>query len=275
MFRYLIFYLLVFTSLYASENDFSYLTEQKGFSKEEKYLWTNVAMATGILAWGFSQWGYGDEKFHFDSEGWFEKETSNGGSDKLGHFYTNYLVTRLLSDLYGSWGYDEKDAALYASFSSLAFSSLMIELGDGYSEHGFSKEDLLVDVLGVGAGYLFSTQPDLADKLDFRVEYAPSTHSENVTDFTTDYEHMKHLMVVKAEGFDTLEEGYLKYLELHFGYYSRNFNHNTMPLEGRERELYVGVGINLSKLLRPYMGDYSQLFNYYQLPYSYVEVAKR
>ena len=245
------------------------------FTKTQKYALSNVVIGAGILSWGFSQWGYGEEKFHIDNEGWFERETSNGGSDKLGHFYTNYLITRLLSDVYADWGYNKNDAALYASVSSLALSSLLIEVGDGYSEHGFSKEDLLADALGIGTGYLLATHPNLAKKIDFRVEYAPSINSENVTDFTTDYEHMKHLAVLKADGFEIFDNSYLEYLELHFGYYSRNFNHDTLPLEGRERTLYVGLGLNLSKLLTPYIDSYGKIFNYYQVPYSYVEMVKK
>lgn len=254
--------------LFASDKTTTY------FTKTEKYALSNVVIGAGILTWGYSQWGYGDEKFHIDNEGWFEKKSSNGGSDKLGHFYTNYLITRVLSEVYADWGYGKNRAALYASFSSLALSSLLIEVGDGYSEHGFSKEDLLADSIGVGMGYLLATHPNLAKKIDFRVEYLPSKNSENQTDFTTDYEQMKHLAVLKADGFDELNDGYLQYLELHFGYYSRNFNHDTLPLEGRERNLYVGLGVNLSKLLRPYIGAYGKIFNYYQLPYTYVELVK-
>jgi len=275
MLRYFIVNILFLTLLLSRNHEQLSIDESLNFSKTEKYALTNVALGAGILTWGFSQWGYGDEKFHFDNEGWFENDTSNGGSDKLGHFYTNYLITRLLCDVYSDWGYSKDEAALYASFSSLAFSSLLIEVGDGYSEHGFSKEDLTADVLGVGAGYLLSTHPNLANKIDFRVEYLPTSNSENVTDFTTNYEQMKHLMVLKADGFEALDDTYLDYLELHLGYYSRNFNHDTLPLGGRERTLYVGIGVNLSKLLSPYLGTYSKLFNYYQVPHTYVELGKR
>ncbi len=235
---------------------------------------TNVALASGILLWGFTQWGYGDEDFHTDDEGWFGKETSNGGADKLGHFYTNYLITRILSPIYEDWGYTNEDAALYASLSSILFSGILMEVGDGFSEHGFSNEDLIVDILGAGAGYLLATQPSLAKKIDFRVEYNPFLDSENVTDFTTDYERMKHLIAIKAEGFEAFEDNTMKYLELHIGYYTRNFNHNTNPIEERERHIYVGVGLNLSKLLRPHIGGYSKIFNYYQVPYTYIEADK-
>ncbi len=244
-------------------------------SKTEKLLITNTAIATGVIAWGFSQWGYGTESYHTDDEGWFQKSTSNGGSDKLGHFYTNYLMTRMISPLYEGWGYTPKESALYGSLTSIMISGLLIEIGDGYSEHGFAKNDLIADSLGVLSGYLLYLNPSLAKKIDFRFEYDPfkETGFKNQTDFTTDYERMKHLMAIKAEGFEYLKDTPLKYLELHLGYYSRNFNHDSLPIEHRERHIYLGVGINLSRLLRPSMGRYSTLFNYFQTPYSYVEVA--
>jgi hypothetical protein len=272
LYKYLLINILFCVLLSANDNNnTSYWTE---LPKTQKLVITNVALASGLVAWGYSQWGYGEEDFHTDEEGWFEKDTSNGGSDKLGHFYTNYLITRILSPIYEDWGYSNEDAALYASLSSIFFSGVLIEVGDGFSEHGFSKEDLIVDILGAGAGYLLATHPSLAKKIDFRVEYNPFLDSENVTDFSTDYERMKHLVAIKAEGFEVFEDNYMKYLELQIGYYTRNFNHNSSPIEDRERYMYVGIGINLSKILRPAMGNYSKIFNYYQVPYTYIAADK-
>jgi uncharacterized protein YfiM (DUF2279 family) len=242
-------------------------------SKTEKLTITNIGIATGVITWGFTQWGYGEESYHWDNEGWFEKTTSNGGSDKLGHFYTNYLMARVMSPIYESWGYSTKKSALYGSLTSIMISGVLIEIGDGFSEHGFSTQDVIADALGATAGYLLNTNPSLAKKIDFRFEYDPfrDTGAKNQTDFTTDYERMKHLMAIKGEGFELFEDTPIEYLELHLGYYSRNFNHDSLPIEGRERNLYIGLGVNLSKLFRPSIGRYSTLFNYLQIPATYVE----
>jgi hypothetical protein len=275
MFRFLLMGSLLFYT-FASANDNNSSTNLiERLSKEEKLIYTNVAVASGVLIWGFTQWGYGTEDFHTSDEGWFEKDTSNGGSDKLGHFYTNYLMTRILAHIYNGWGYNSHDSGLYAAVSAGVLSGILIELGDGFSEHGFSKEDFIADILGVTAGYFWHTNPSLAKKIDFRVEYAPSFGSDNVTDFTTDYEHMKHLLAIKAEGFELFEDSMMKYLELHLGYYTRDFNHDTMPLEDRKRYVYVGLGLNLSRLLEPVMGKYSTFFNYYQTPCTYLPLEKK
>ncbi len=275
MFRYLLSLLLFFHILtYANGHNSSKSLIEK-LSKGEKLAITNVAVASSVLLWGFTQWGYGEEDFHFDKEGWFKNDTSNGGTDKLGHFYTNYLVTRILASIYNDWGYDRSDAALYAALTAGFLSGIFIEIGDGFSAHGFSQEDFIADILGAVIGYYWYINPSLAEKIDFRVEYALSFNSNNVTDFTTDYERMKFLLAIKAEGFEMFQNNFMKYLELHIGYYSRDFNHDTMPLEGRKRYLYAGVGLNLSRLLRPYVGKYSKVFNYLQIPYSYLPIEKR
>ncbi|SFV52554.1 hypothetical protein MNB_SV-12-1604 [hydrothermal vent metagenome] len=265
-----ILFILLFTCLLNAD-------EGSDLSKTEKLVLTNIGIATGVLTWGFTQWGYGDEAYHWDNEGWFEKTTSNGGSDKLGHFYTNYLTTRIMSPIYEDWGYNKKESALYGSLTSILVSGILIEIGDGYSEHGFSQNDFIADAFGALSGYLWYLNPSLAKKIDFRFEYNPfvDTGFKNQTDFTTDYERMKHLMAIKADGFEIFEDTPLKYFELHLGYYSRNFNHDSLPLEGRERNIYIGLGVNLSKLFRPTLGSYSTLFNFVQVPYSYVDGVEK
>ena len=54
----------------------------------------------------------------------------------------------------------------------------------------------------------------------------------------------------------------------------------TMPLttngadvDLRKQFLYVGIGLNLSKLLRPYLDV--PVFNYLQMPYTYLPVTYR
>jgi len=256
-------------TLYA--NDSNTTSWSSNFTPTQKLTATNILLTSAVLGWGFSQWGYGEESYHTDNEGWFEKTTNNGGSDKLGHIYTNYVATRALAPLYESWGYEKQEAGLYASFTSLMISGLLIEVGDGYSSHGFSSKDFLSDAVGVGAGYLLYMNPSLAKKVDLRVEYNPFISTDNSTDISTDYERMKHLVTIKANGFKAFEDTPLSYLELHLGYYSRNFNHDHLPIAGRDRNIYIGLGVNLSKLLNPTMGNYSKLFNYIQIPHTYIE----
>ncbi len=267
------FTILLHVNLDASDENLS--IEDSAFTKGQKVLLSNVVMGGVIAAWGFTQWEYGTEDLHSGSEGWFGKETSNGGSDKLGHFYTNYLITRLIAPFYEDWGYTREKAALYSSLTAAFQSIVVMEVGDATSpEHGFSNEDFAMDILGSIIGYYWYRYPSVAKKIDFRVEYLPD-FNDIQSDFTTDYEHMKHLMAIKAEGFESLQDTWAQYFELHVGYYTRNFHHNSVfPIEDRERYMYAGIGINLSHLLRPAIGKYSSIFNYYQVPYTYISYDK-
>src|SRR5687768_11036744 len=61
------------------------------WSKEEKALTLNLGIGAAVLGWGFANWDYGTGGPRFQSEGWFDRETDEGGADKLGHLYTGYL----------------------------------------------------------------------------------------------------------------------------------------------------------------------------------------
>lgn len=250
-----------------------------GLSRGEKVIITNAAASALLVTWGVTQWGYFSNPLHFKDEGWFGNDTSSGGADKLGHLYSAYLITRILAPLYDGWGYSRDDAALYAAASSVFLTVGIIEIGDGTSDaYGFSTEDAIADTLGAVIGYFWYRYPPLAKLIDLRVEWVPDFgKSDQGTDFTTDYENMKHLIAVKGEGIGAFENTYLEYAELHVGYFGRNFHDNgapgdyhPIPPEETERYVYVGLGINLSRLLRPVMGDYAGFFNYYQTPYTYI-----
>ncbi|MCI5159049.1 MAG: DUF2279 domain-containing protein, partial [Candidatus Electrothrix sp. AUS1_2] len=60
--------------------------------KEKKALYTNVFAVSFITLYGFADWDYGSDGFHFANEGWFEKETKYGGADKMGHFWSTYVL---------------------------------------------------------------------------------------------------------------------------------------------------------------------------------------
>ena len=87
----------------------------KGFAvlpKEEKLIYTSVALAGAITAWGFAFWDYGDQCPYANSEHWFGPNTKKGGVDKPGHACLIYLFTHGLSSLYERWGYQPEKAAM-------------------------------------------------------------------------------------------------------------------------------------------------------------------
>ena len=239
--------------------------------KRHDVLTTNLIAGGVIVGWGLLQWDYGDRSMHASSEGWFGSGTKNGGADKLGHFYTSYAASRGFSSLYRSYGYAQHDAAMYGAFSSLFVTSLM-EVGDAFSDYGFSHEDMIMNLGGALGGYLLETDPRIDRMIDVRLEYIPSEAVRNgeSTDIVTDYDGMKFLLALKFEAFETFRDSPMRYIELQTGYYTR---HNGTP--DLERYSYVAVGLNLSALFNSDNRYLNGLFECYQIPCTYLPAEHR
>jgi len=235
-------------------------------SKEQKVKTVNIGGVVLITAWGIISWDYFSRTPFSQSEGWFGEHTKHGGADKAGHFETSFIVGKGLSYLYEKWGYEPERAAKYAALSTLALLGYM-ELGDSFSDHGFSYEDMVMNVAGSVASYYMNRHPGLSEKIDFRFEYAPTFDN---SDIFTDYDNYKYLAALKLDGFDRFKNTPLKYLELHVGYYARGYEEEE-PI--RERNLYFGIGINLSRLF--FQSGYPKVrtaLKYYQPPYTYLSI---
>ncbi|MCH9813021.1 MAG: YfiM family protein [Epsilonproteobacteria bacterium] len=238
-----------------------------GESKYDNHqiLYTNIIGSATIITWGVFNWDYGKRSMHTSSEGWFGKDTKNGGADKLGHFYTTFAFSHYFAYLYQGFGYTQHEASKQGAISSLLLNSVM-EVGDAFSTYGFSYEDFLINALGSYLGYYLLMHPSVNEKLDIRLEYKPTkriTQGDSY-DIFTDYNGMKFVAVLKFDGFEMGRNNFLKYFEFHTGYYTRE------KQNGIQRHPYLGIGINLSHLLRPISKKASKFFNYYQMPYSYI-----
>lgn len=240
--------------------------------RETKVRNLNLLAAGTIIGWGVVNWDYFQSSPKSTREDWFGRSTDEGGADKIGHLYTTYALSHLFASIYSDWEYPEQRAITLGTFSALGSMTIM-ELGDSFSSYGFSHEDMLMNCLGAAAGYWLGSHPQWRQRLDLRLEYAPSL-SDFEADVFTDYEHHKYLLALKADGFAALRDTPLGYLELHLGYYTRGYD-DYRPNRGdddRERTLYVGVGLNVGKLLEKVWE--TRIFNYLQLPYTYVPVER-
>jgi len=239
------------------------------WNKEQKLVATNMAGALLITGWGIINWDYFQTRPKTHSEGWFGENTKYGGADKFGHFYINYGLSQGLSSLYEHWGYSYNQAAAYGALSSFGMMGFM-ELGDAFSSYGFSYEDMVMNAVGSYTGYLMWTRPELKRKIDFRVEYS---FGFNEPDIFTDYDNLKYLVALKLDGFDRLRDGPLRYMELQLGYYTRKYSQSNH--EKRERNIYVGLGLNLSRVFADLsFRKISRVFNYLQLPGTHVDLKK-
>jgi hypothetical protein len=137
---------------------------------------------------------------------------------------------------------------------------------DGFSSQGFSYEDLIMNVAGAGVAYVWGKFPYLAKKIDFRIEYTPEFNSDDFG-FSTNYERQRFLIAIKADGFDFIKNRWLKYLELHAGYYARGYeDYREYGSDDRRRYLYIGIGFNVSKLVQKFVN--TRVLDYFQIPYT-------
>lgn len=211
--------------------------------------WETGLMFAGVTAYGLKHWNWGSShSFKTTSEGWFGLDTPYGGADKLGHAFSAYLVTNGLTEQLLRQGRSPEQAALSSALITQAL-MLYLEIFDGYSvDHGLSKEDVVMNVVGSGAAYLRHVTPGLRDKLDFRLEYQTSRYK----DFSPidDYSGQKYVLALKLSGFSALRDSPLRYLELQTGYYTRGFNPEEQAHGlARSRHSFIGIGLNLSELL--------------------------
>jgi len=224
---------------------------------------TNILSTAAVATWGVLTWDYGTRSPHFRSEEWFSDSTSYGGADKLGHMYMAYTLTHAYAELYGAHGATPQREAVSGALSAAGVMGLM-EIGDSFSDFGFSYQDFIMNLAGAAVGYYALTHEGFRRRVDLRVEYLP-TFTKG--DFFTDYDGLKYLVAVKLDGFDVTRSTPLALLELHAGYYTRGYDLDR--IEGPVRILYAGVGINVPALLRRWNApQWATFFQYVQIPYT-------
>jgi hypothetical protein len=162
----------------------------------------------------------------------------------------------------------EEESMVYGPLSAWLVQGLM-EVGDSFSDtQGFSYEDMVMNTAGALFYYLRERYPAVKKRVDLRLEYLPDFG--NGGDIFTQYNSMKYLLAFKFSGFESLNKGWLKYGEIHLGYYTRGYQSHD-DYRKKERVVYLGIGLNLSEIFKSAGWEKTgKIFNYYQAPYTYV-----
>lgn len=237
-----------------------------------------VTAAYGTFFWDWgtrSSWKWSKER-----EWGFRSDS--GGSDKAGHFFMGYTLSRLT---YKIFDYTETGGSakwLYSVLST-AFVGLAIEIGDAYTDtYGFSLGDLAADFLGLSAGLLLERWPKAAEILGFSAEYFPSKGFRSLRevrfDITTDNTGWKYLVNLKPNGLAGLGitvPKALHYVTIDLGFFVQGYTRYDLALglENKRRWL-VGVSLNVPEILRSlgkgknkFLGEIlPEIFGYYHLP---------
>jgi hypothetical protein len=207
---------------------------------------------SALILYGATRWwsnGF-ESRFKVKSEGWFGRDTPHGGIDKLGHAFSNYAGVRILAPLLEGIG-NPPDRALWLAAGTTVGAFALVEILDGLSrEHRFSHEDLVFNLLGTAGGIVMERSPRLDTLVDVRFGYRKDRRYSEGFDPFGDYEGQRYLLVIKAEGIPALNaRPWLRYAELSVGYGIRGFRAAPGFAPVRERETYVGVSFNLSRLI--------------------------
>jgi hypothetical protein len=186
--------------------------------------WETGSIVAGVTALGAHSWDWGSsKKFKVNSEGWFGDNTSSGGADKLGHAFSSYAINNVLTDRLVRKGRPVEQAALSAVLTTQAI-MLYVEVFDGFAnDHGFAREDVVMNLLGSGLSYARAVNPKAHELLDFRLEYESSGYKGFRP--LSDYAGQKYVMALKLSGVDALRDTPLRYLELQTGYYPSRYTH--------------------------------------------------
>lgn len=210
-----------------------------------------VALLGGYAATSWWEDGF-TRDFRVVREGGFGANTEFSGIDKLGHVYSTYFATRLLAPLFEWVGNEPADARKLAALTSWGVMSAM-EIGDGFSrKYSFSPEDFAANTIGALLGYGLMSNPEWDDLIDLRLAYRPSPLSR--WDPPGDYAGQRFYLVLKADGVSAWRDTpLLRYLEVGVAYGAPGVDTpdewNLHDFAQRRREVFLGIGVNLSRLL--------------------------
>lgn len=213
---------------------------------------------------------------HVHHEGWFGRSTNNIGMDKLAHTYSAYVLSDLI---YARLKHKTGNAPGIALTAAALGSATMLytEFWDSIEKTaGWSWEDVAFNSLGSGFSLLRNSVPGLDRKVDFRLMIVPNSNIIDV-EGKRHFEQQRYFFAFKFAGFEAFEDSPLRFLELHLGYYARNFTLEDRAAGIRpDRRVFVGVGINLRELFfrdsRSRVGRAAgEVLDYFQPPYTAIQ----
>ena len=229
-----------------------------------------AALYTGFTVWAYFAWYHNKpENLHFkwNGDGVFGVNTYAGGSDKLGHFWSNHLVSRASSEMLIAGGWKPLPATLISSGLSIAYFTF-IEVKDGYY-YEFSTGDLVADVGGAALSALLINRPELDRLIDFRVDYWPSPeYRHNFSNggdvnFAEDYTGQIYLLATHLSGIPGLTDPpwmrWARSVDVVGGYQSLNYKPDPMDDEAiPSQHLFLGASLNLQGVLESLYGEREQ-----------------
>ena len=245
-----------------------------------------IAVPVITTLYGMETWDWGEQKNpQLADEGFFGKNTDSGGADKVGHAYSHYLSFRVFHAYY-DWSENGKSTKWFYSISTATFLGVFIEVGDAFTgKYGFSYEDVVADMAGIGLGILLEYSPTMDSLIGFSWQYWPT---EGYTDrwganplhMTSDYSGAKFILNFRLAGLQNLGlklPNFLRYIQFDFGYFTRNYVRWDKTDDDPYRSLYFGISLNFMEVVKDFFDKpesrtckiLQQPFKYYHIPAGY------
>jgi len=239
--------------------------EAKGNAKTYSALGLSGFYAA-LGTWAYFAWYHNTDslpEFEVGGDGYFGKDTYAGGSDKLGHFWINYVLTRTTNHILTAGGWDRLPASIIAASLSWSFFAF-VEVKDGFY-YQLSPGDMIGNTVGAVLGVVMENVPALDEVIDLRLEYFPSPEyrdrvvNDGDVDVAEDYSGQTYLLALHLKSVPGLTEPrymqWAKFVDVVAGFESRNYKPEPTDEEKRRRQsLFVGVSLNLQHVLDELMG---------------------
>jgi hypothetical protein len=219
-----------------------------------------------LTVWAYFAWYHNhlqNRYFKVNGDGLFGVDTYAGGSDKLGHFWSNHTISRGTAEMLIAGGWKPLPASAIASGLCAAFFAF-VEVKNGYY-YEFSTGDLVADLGGAALGMLLINRPELDALIDFRVDYWPTPEyrsgvEDGDVNFAEDYSGQTYFLAAHLAGVPGLTDSkwmrWARYLDLGIGFQSLNYKPEPMdPAAIPSQHLFLGAAINLQPLLEDLYGE--------------------
>jgi hypothetical protein len=227
------------------------LPPRRLFDTKTKIVTASVVLGAPVV--GFFAWWRTSSRsnFEFANERWFQRDTYAGGADKASHIFVGYATTLALQGAYRALGKTPTEARGLA-LGVMALTGALIEIGDGYSQYGFSWEDITANTVGS----LLATGIDawgLKDTVGLRFGYVKALIPDaccRYGGYGDDYSKEIYSADLKLAGLLPrlgVKSGPARFLLLSLTYGSKGYRYSAEPV--RERNVGVEIGLNLREAL--------------------------
>ena len=229
--------------------------------------------------------------FVFHNEGAFAVDTYGGGADKLGHYYTAYLMNRGFAGIL-EWGGFPRTTSIVTATALTGVFFTAIEFKDAYHlKYGFSWGDIVSNTSGQLTALGLMLLPQLDRAISVKIMYFPSADffhalsTDGPLNTPEDYSGQTYLLAYHFASlpFVNREKSLraLRYLDFSIGFGTRGYKPVPDPPTPVRQDLSFGFSVNFQALfddlLWPERGTPSTgtqvvhfLNEVYQIPYTRV-----